>query len=124
MKQKPGESDHDFFKRIQKAASNADQFEKMVTENRDNNINNEDARTKSTPTATATAKEQTNDSNNNNAAENQKGNYQRAEDWDAETKRKAKAGELMGEERLQYESQRYGNRFNQNEILRKNLKGF
>ena len=45
--------------------------------------------------------------------------YQRIEKWDEEKK-----VNMSWEERVQYEGQRYGNQINQNEILRKNLKGF
>ena len=50
--------------------------------------------------------------------------YQRAEDWDAEVKARQKRGEYTWEERVQFEGQKYGNRVNQNEILKKNLKAF
>jgi len=46
--------------------------------------------------------------------------YQRIEEWEIEQKSKAKNGSW--EERVQFEGQRYGNQFNQNEILRQHLK--
>lgn len=50
-----------------------------------------------------------------------KGKYVPIEEWDAQRKN----GENMSkEERLQWECQRSGNQFRQNEILRQNLKSF
>jgi len=49
-----------------------------------------------------------------------RGTYQRAEDWDAEQK----AQTAGWDERVQFDGLRNGNRFAQNEILRRNLKGF
>ena len=46
--------------------------------------------------------------------------YVRAEEWDAQTKR----ADLSWEERVQFDGQRHGDRFMQNEILRKNLNYF
>eukprot|EP01083_Nonionella_stella_P028059 77275_1 len=48
--------------------------------------------------------------------------YQRAEEWHAEVKAR-KVG-MSWEEKVQYDGLRHGNRFNQNEILRKNISGF
>ena len=48
--------------------------------------------------------------------------YVRAEEWDAAQNKKR--ADLSWEERVQFDGQRYGNRFAQNEILRKNLKNF
>lgn len=48
--------------------------------------------------------------------------YQRAEDWEAE--QQAITKQMTWEERVQFDGLRHGNRFAQNEILRKNLKGF
>lgn len=48
--------------------------------------------------------------------------YQRVEDWDRE--QKAKAAETSWEERVQYEGQRFGDGFRQNEILRHHLNSF
>jgi hypothetical protein len=42
--------------------------------------------------------------------------YQRIEDWDAETK-----DDNSWEEKVKFDGQRYGNKFNQNSILMKHL---
>lgn len=50
--------------------------------------------------------------------------YVRAEEWDAQVKATQQKGEFTWEEKVKFDGQRMGNGFNQNEILRKNLKGF
>lgn len=52
------------------------------------------------------------------------GAYQRIEEWDAELKQRAKNGSMSWEERVQYEGQKHGDQFRQNEILRRNLNSF
>mmetsp|Transcript_1739 Transcript_1739/g.2640 ORF Transcript_1739/g.2640 Transcript_1739/m.2640 type:complete len:128 (+) Transcript_1739:119-502(+) len=47
------------------------------------------------------------------------GGYQRIEEWDEQSKQN-----LSWEEKVQFDGQRFGNQFNQNEILRKNLKSY
>jgi len=53
--------------------------------------------------------------------ENPRPKYQRIEEWDAEQKQKAKSGTLSWEEKVQFDGQRHGNQYRQNEILRKHL---
>jgi hypothetical protein len=53
------------------------------------------------------------------ANEKRKGKYQPIEEWDAQHKESVAA-----EERLQWDCQRNGNRFRQNEILSHHLKSF
>jgi hypothetical protein len=45
--------------------------------------------------------------------------YQRAEEWEADQAKEQK--KMSWEERVQYDGQQHGNKFNQNEILRRNL---
>jgi hypothetical protein len=45
--------------------------------------------------------------------------YQRAEEWEAEQAKEQK--KMSWEERVQYDGQQHGNKFNQHEILRKHL---
>jgi hypothetical protein len=108
LEQKPGESDMQFFKRIQSAASDAATFERMV-------LGQADGDKKEAETAT--------DDKSSNKNNNKTG-YQRVEDWEAEIKERQKKGEFTWEERVQFEGQKYGNGVNQNEILKKNLKAF
>ncbi|CAB9507040.1 expressed unknown protein [Seminavis robusta] len=112
FQQKPGESDMEFFKRIQTAAADSESFERMVLG---------DNSEKKTTTNNSTSTEQQYENNNNNG---KKKGYQRAEDWDAEMKAKQKKGEFTWEERVQFEGQRFGDQVNQNDILKKNLNGF
>mmetsp|Transcript_257 Transcript_257/g.350 ORF Transcript_257/g.350 Transcript_257/m.350 type:complete len:195 (+) Transcript_257:197-781(+) len=46
--------------------------------------------------------------------------YVRAEEWDKQENERIKSS-MRGDERLQFDGQRFGNGFQQNEILRKNL---
>lgn len=49
--------------------------------------------------------------------------YQRVEEWEQEQQEElAKQKQTSWEERVQFDGQRHGNRFAQNEILRRNLK--
>ena len=76
------------------------------------------------------ARKQTSSANSNNAAQSSSeeisktpkptSSYQRIEDWEAERKAKARAT-MSWEERVQFDGQRYGDQYRQNEILRKNL---
>lgn len=116
MKQKPGESDMEFFKRIQQVASDPTAFEDMVFGGKDKDKKSRKKNSSSAVDANA--------SNEEDAPPKKKNGYQRAEDWDAEVKARQEKGEFTWEEKVQFEGQRLGNQFNQNEILRKNLKGF
>jgi hypothetical protein len=107
LEQNPGESDIQFFKRIQSAASDSATFERMV-------LGKDDGDKKEAETAT----------NSESRNKSTSTGYQRVEDWDAEIKARQKKGEYTWEERVQFEGQKYGDAVNQNEILRKNLKVF
>lgn len=50
------------------------------------------------------------------------GAYQRIEEWDAEQERKR--ADMSWEERVQFDGQRFGDKFKQNSILKRNLNGF
>lgn len=52
--------------------------------------------------------------------DSKKNGYVPIEEWDASRSK----DDLSWEERVQYDGQRFGNRFQQNEILRKNLKSW
>ena len=99
----------EFFKRIQKAASDPVAFERMA-------LGKDEKEKKAEPVEDS--------SDNNDDAPKKKSGYVRAEEWDAQVKARQKKGEFTWEERVQFEGQRQGNQFNQNEILRKNLKAF
>lgn len=88
-KQKPGETEFAYLKRLQQMASST---QDLVIQN----------------TTTTTAADE---------PQQKKKGYVRAEEWDAQTKR----ADLSWEERVQFDGQRQGDRFLQNEILRKNI---
>lgn len=108
-KQRPGESDKDFFKRISQAASSAESFASASFGDGKNENSN----------AKLSEEE---DNGDGTQGTKKRGGYQRAEDWDAEQKERKANGEMTWEERVQFEGQRQGNRFKQNEILRNNIK--
>jgi hypothetical protein len=103
-----GESEDAYFKRILAAASDTKSFGNAVIQQQPSSFIN-----------AANSTEGSELSSNNRT---RKGGYVRAEDWDAEEQRKAKSGSW--EDRVQFDGQQYGNRVNQNEILRHHLKGF
>lgn len=106
-KQWPGESSTDFYKRIQQASSDPVAFEKFVSESR---------RTERQETSQPVPSEE---SDLVDTGE-QKSGYQRAEDWEADQSKRVSGWD----EKIQFDGKRFGNGFNQNEILRRHLKGF
>lgn len=86
-KQRPGETEFAYLKRLQQMASSAEEV--VISRN-------------TTVSVTKTT------------------NYVRAEVWDAQVYKKSN---MTWEERVQFDGQRHGDRFMQNEILRKNLWG-
>ena len=114
MEQLPGESDIAFFKRIQQMAGDPVAFENMAL--------GKDGSGKIDATTGGRKGSATDEEGG--SQKKQKGGYQRAEEWDAEDKARREKGEYTWEEKVKFEGQKYGNHVNQNEILRKNLKGF
>ena len=106
-----GESDDAFLKRILAVAADAKSFENAVI--RPPNVMIQDA--PSTVNSTLPI--------HGSPVQPKKGGYVRAEEWEAEEQRKAKNASSW-EERVQFDGQRHGDRFSQNEILRHHLKGF
>jgi hypothetical protein len=105
FKRHDGESEKEYFRRVTAAASNPEAFERMALENED-------------------AVEPILMNNATSAAEvgSKRKGYVRAEEWEEEEQRKRK--EMRWEERVQFDGQQHGNRFNQNEILRHHLNAF
>ena len=106
-KEEPKNDNDEYFKRLVEASRDPVAFEKFVMAKGDQG--NEPSK------PSASFSEQTKET----AAAPSKG-YQRIEEWDAQ---RTKNG-TSWEERVQFDGQRYGNQFQQNEILRKNLKVF
>jgi hypothetical protein len=97
FKQKPGESDLDFIKRITKESSQlGDQAKASPMASAQGGSPDEDERPK-------------------------KGAYQRIEDWEEQNKRK---GEHTWDQKVQFDGQRLGNQVRQNDILIRNLHTF
>lgn len=107
-KQRPGETSSEFYKRIQQASGDPVAFENFVSESQLQQRQEESrpAHPESKSDLAETGEE--------------KPVYQRAEDWDAD-----QSANVSGwDEKIQFDGRRYGNGFNQNEILRRHLKGF
>lgn len=100
LKQQPYESNGDYMKRLAQAAASMETPLPTVRRTADN----------STTGTTIEAVEETKPTPK----------YVRAEDWDAQYR----SNSSKWENQVMFDGQRFGNRFNQNEILRKNLKGF
>jgi hypothetical protein len=107
-KQRPGESSTDFYKRIQQASNDPVAFENFVLETR-----RKERQEKSQSTSPDIDKDKAN-------TDEPKPAYQRAEDWDADQSKRVSGWD----EKIQFDGLRHGNGFNQNEILRRHLKGF
>lgn len=132
LKQYKGESDEAFFQRLTLAASDPAAFEKMVMDQqqqeKEDGGSNNDA-TASDDDASGSPRQDDRSPPKDLTREeidmiNKRKGYQRVEEWDAELRERKAKGELSWEERVQFDGQRHGNQFLQNEILRKNLKGF
>lgn len=131
MKQQPGESNSSYMKRLQQLASNPRAFENQLRVESDGyddagsskKKNKKDGTTNSTIDGNSNSNDDDDDDdNNNNMKKKKKRGYQRVEDWDKEQAEIAK--QMSWEERVQFDGQRNGNKFNQNEILRHNLNTF
>jgi hypothetical protein len=95
FKQKPGESDIAFIKRI---TNNSQQLIQQTTSTSTNSTSADDS-----------------------ISEKPVGKYQRIEEWDSE--RKAN-GQLTWEEKVQFDGQRFGNQVKQDHILRHHIGTF
>jgi hypothetical protein len=109
-----GESDDAYFKRILAVASDAKTFENAVIRQ---------PNTAMIQDSTSSFSSNTSSSEISSSQVPKKGGYVRAEDWEAEERRKAKNASSW-EDWVQFDGQMHGNRFSQNEILRHHLKGF
>lgn len=107
MKKFDNESDKDYFLRVTAAASDPEAFERM-------SLNEQQQ-----PTASVTTNEtaETKD-------EGKPGKYVSVEEWEESYQQSKKDGTISWEERVQMEGQKYGDQYKQNEILRRNMKGF
>lgn len=110
MDRLPNESDDAYFRRIVAAASNPQSFENAVLKPQNHKTIAAHPISNSTETSGTT-----------NSTGGSK--YVRAEVWEEQERERAKSSSNW-EERVQFDGQVHGNRFNQNEILRHHLKGF
>jgi hypothetical protein len=109
------ESDATYFKRLSESAADPKVFEKMVFETM---VSAKQTKSEATA-AVAKITPMKNDSSEGADVEKRKRGYQRAEDWEVDQEQERK--EMTWEERVKYDGQQDGDKFQQNEILRKNL---
>lgn len=121
LKRLEGESEKAYFQRVTAAASDPEAFQRLV-------VSSAGETKKASASAASDRKSKNNkngsSSSGSDAADGEKQprrKYVPVEEWEAEQQRKGKNGELSWEERVQFEGQRSGDRFKQNEILRHNL---
>jgi hypothetical protein len=112
------ESNESYFQRITNAASDPLLFEQMVLQKDDNH----EQKQASLNTAQIQSKNRSESTQQQTQTNTQKSGYVRAEIWEEEQQKQKK--EMSWNEKVQFDGQRYGNQYLQNEILRKNLKGF
>ena len=108
-KQQPGESEFAYLKRLQQMASNPQQSFTFTTT------------ASTTQNTTITAASSSSSSSSSTPKKAGGGGYVPIETWNTE---KYKKTNMTAEERLQFDCKRQGDRFIQNEILRKNLNYF
>jgi hypothetical protein len=113
LDQKEGESETTYFKRISETAADPVAFEKLVFETMVSA-----KQTKAEATAAVAKTTTLKDESEKDGEKRQRG-YQRAEDWEVDQEEERK--EMTWEERVKYDGQQDGDKFNQNEILKKNL---
>eukprot|EP00804_Cyclotella_cryptica_P024916 CCRYP_011840-RA/>CCRYP_011840-RA protein AED:0.04 eAED:0.04 QI:0/-1/0/1/-1/1/1/0/176 len=114
LEDEPWKRDPSYWDMLQQASKDPETFEKFI----------EESMTKKKIASTSHGATQVADGGqdeNGSQLQNQKtkGKYQPIEEWDAQRKES-----MSAEERLQWECQRNGNRFRQNEILSHHLKSF
>mmetsp|Transcript_32880 Transcript_32880/g.69183 ORF Transcript_32880/g.69183 Transcript_32880/m.69183 type:complete len:190 (-) Transcript_32880:100-669(-) len=115
LEDEPWKEDDSYWDALQIASKDPEKFEKFIEESME--------RKKKGVKYSATMQSSSAGVNGDATAENapKKGKYVPIEEWDEQREN----GENMSsEERLQWECQRNGNQFNQNEILTRNLNSF
>lgn len=119
LNRQEGESKDEFFKRITAAASDPKAFEQFVASDGDIEPTRAIGGEKNKGRIIHAVNDDSSSSSNKTVT-----GYVRAEEWDRQLQEKKKnMKNLSWEERVQFDGQRYGDQFNQNEILRHNLKG-
>lgn len=117
-----GESSEAYFQRLTAAAADPHAFERLALQKQqENSISNSDSDSAVTSVENPTNDDDDDDTMPNN---NTRRKYVRVEEWEEEQQRKRRSGQLSWEERVAFDGQRHGNRFNQNEILRHHLNAF
>ena len=124
FQQLPGESNAAFFKRISQLASDSATFERAVREEQEDSSSvSNNRRRQNNNNRSGTQLSAMSNSWNSTAVTSSSG-YKKVEEWDEEQREKDDKGEYTWEQRAQFDGQRNGNKYRQNEILRHNLNAF
>ena len=112
----PGQRDDSYWDQLQEASKDPVLFEKFIEESmRKKRVQAEGGSSQSAPGSST----RQSDVRRDDGVPKKTGKYVPIEQWDAE-----RTENMTREERIQFEAQRDGNRFAQNEILTRNLKSF
>ena len=132
LKQLPDESDAEYMKRLRSIAGDPEAFERAVRGDKSDKSGKASLPKDSNgsnwyPTSLHSSApqnhkhlSQSDKSIDGSSNKNTTKGYQRVEDWEHDQQQMLK--DMTWEQRVKYEGQRDGNRFNQNEILRNSLK--
>lgn len=121
LNDEPWEKDDSYWDMLQAASKDPETFEKFIDESMARSTRTSSSGQKDKHSAIPSSSEISNGANDNDDGIRREKKYVPIEEWEEERKN----GENMSwEERLQWESQRSGDQFRQNEILRQNLKQF
>lgn len=114
LEDEPWKKDDSYWDQLQAASKDPERFEKFIEETmaKKKMVSSSSSSLSSAYSAAAKAQEET-------TPKKKKGAYVPIEQWDAQH-----SENMSKEERLQWECQRNGNQFRQNEILMHNLKSF
>mmetsp|Transcript_28428 Transcript_28428/g.56763 ORF Transcript_28428/g.56763 Transcript_28428/m.56763 type:complete len:222 (-) Transcript_28428:423-1088(-) len=125
LEDEPWKNDDSYWDMLQKASKDPETFEKFIEESvAKKKLGRANSMVSSSSTAAAgvgTASSEGGESSS--SPPKKRGAYQRIEEWDAQRKNGDGNG-MSEEERLQWECQKMGNQFRQNEILRHHLNSF
>eukprot|EP00581_Thalassiosira_minuscula_P008403 CAMPEP_0183710202 /NCGR_PEP_ID=MMETSP0737-20130205/6003_1 /TAXON_ID=385413 /ORGANISM="Thalassiosira miniscula, Strain CCMP1093" /LENGTH=167 /DNA_ID=CAMNT_0025938429 /DNA_START=272 /DNA_END=775 /DNA_ORIENTATION=+ len=125
LEDEPWKKDDSYWDQLQEASKDPVLFEKFIEKSRRRRLEKEPTHASTFPSSSSSTAVKSNGVDateaNGDEAPKKKSKYVPIEEWDEQRKN----GENMSkEERVQWECQRMGDQFRQNEILRQNLKSF
>ncbi|KAL7464877.1 hypothetical protein ACHAXS_005209 [Conticribra weissflogii] len=122
LEDEPWKNDESYWDMLQKASKDPATFEKFIEESVAKKKKLGSASVVASSLASSDSSTALEAGESSPPPKTKKGTYQRIEEWDAQ--RQNGNGNMSEEERLQWECQKMGNQFRQNEILRHHLNSF